>query len=145
MTGFYLFPASVELLYATGKIWPMHSAQESLSPGSFSTGHMVLTTQIIPGVKHEITLGSCTSMQNRGKHPCNIDRLDKLETAAPEPERQIPLPTGGFLSPRLTVIPLAGRNGAPSVHIIVRVTLTAALLQADYYSVPSFNHQLETG
>lgn len=117
----------MELLYTAGKIWPIHSAQESLSLGAFSTGHSVLTMQIIPGVRHKVTLGSCTSTQNKGKHPLNIDRLDKLETTVPEPERQIPLPIGGFLSPRFNVIPLAERNRAPSVHV-VHVTLAAALL-----------------
>ena len=83
--------------------------------------------QIIADVRHKVTLGSCASMQNKGKHPHNTDRLDKLETTGPEPERQIPLPIVGFLPPRLNVIPFAGRNGAPLVHI-VRVTLAAVLL-----------------
>lgn len=105
----------------------MHSAQKGLSLGAFRTGHRALTMQIIPHVRHKVTSGRCTSMQNKGKCLRNIDRLEKLETTVPEPERQIPLPTGGFLSPRLSVILLAGRSGAPSVHI-VHVTLSAALL-----------------
>lgn len=83
--------------------------------------------QVIPEVRHKVTLGSCNSMQNKGKQRLNIDRLDKLETTVPEPERQIPLPISGFLSPSLNVILLAGRNGAPAVQI-VHVTLADALL-----------------
>lgn len=88
----------------------MLAAQEDFSLGAFSIGHRVLTMQLIPGVSCKVTLGSCASMQNKEKHPHNTDRLDKLETTVPEPERQIPLPIVVFLSPRLNVIPFVGRN-----------------------------------
>lgn len=117
----------MELLYTTGKTWPMLAAQEDFSLGAFSIGHRVLAMQIIPGVRCKVTFGSCASMQNKEKHSHNTDRLDKLETTVPEPERQIPLPIVGFLSPRLNVVPFVGRNGAPSVHS-VHITLAAALL-----------------
>lgn len=100
----------MELVYTTGKTWPLLFAQEGFSPVAFIVGHRVLTVQMIPGNWRKVTLGNCASMENKGKHYFNTDRQDELETIIPEPETQIPLPIVGFLLARLNEIPFAGRN-----------------------------------
>lgn len=100
----------MELLYTTGKTWPLLFAQEGFNLVAFIIGHRVLNVQIIPGDRSKVTLGNCASMQNKGKHSHNTDRQDKPETIVLEPETQIPFPRVGFLLARLNEIPFAGRN-----------------------------------